>query len=200
MSQMVSANAEILFDRINGILSNAEEDSYAALIESIMECNRVFIIGMGRSGLVGRFFGMRLMHLGKTVHIVGETTTPSISRGDLLIAISGSGSTSYVVHVAELAKKHQADVVGVFLKNEAHCCELEKLSDLQVRINRRYMKEQRIAYEKSGADVIKLPNITPMGTLFEISALIYFESVVGEIIRLGQIHEHILRKRHSNLE
>jgi 6-phospho-3-hexuloisomerase len=32
---------------------------------------------------------MRFMHLGYTVHVVGETTTPAAGKDDVLLAVSG---------------------------------------------------------------------------------------------------------------
>jgi 6-phospho-3-hexuloisomerase len=49
---------------------------------------------------------MRFMHLGYTVFIVGETNTPAILEGDLLLVASGSGTTSSVVS-AEKAKSQK---------------------------------------------------------------------------------------------
>jgi 6-phospho-3-hexuloisomerase len=43
---------------------------------------------------------MRFMHLG-ILFIVGETNTPAILEGDLLLVASGSGTTSSVVSSAE---------------------------------------------------------------------------------------------------
>ncbi|HID41529.1 MAG TPA: 6-phospho-3-hexuloisomerase, partial [Pyrodictium sp.] len=40
--------------------------------------HKVLVMGAGRSGLVGRAFAMRLMHLGFNVYVLGETITPSI--------------------------------------------------------------------------------------------------------------------------
>ena len=45
---------------------------------------------------------MRLMHLGFHVYVMGETITPSIGKGDLIIALSGSGTTKLVVTAAEI--------------------------------------------------------------------------------------------------
>jgi 6-phospho-3-hexuloisomerase len=50
---------------------------------------------------------MRFMHLGYTVFIVGETNTPAILEGDLLLVASGSGTTSSVVSSAEKAKSQK---------------------------------------------------------------------------------------------
>ncbi len=58
-----------------------------------------------------RAFGMRLMHLGKTVHVVGETTTPGIAATDLLILGSGSGRTASLVVMAEQARRLGAKVL-----------------------------------------------------------------------------------------
>ena len=65
---------------------------------------RIFVAGAGRSGLCMRALGMRLMHLGKTVYVVGETTTPSIAASDLLILGSGSGRTASLLAMAEQAQ------------------------------------------------------------------------------------------------
>ena len=200
MPNLVSIHTEILLDRVTGILSNAEEDEFVSLTGRILACDRIFIVGTGRSGLVGKFFGMRLMHLGKSVFIVGETTTPSITSNDLLIAISGSGDTTFVVHVAETAKTHNADIVAIFLQKDSYCSELERLSNQQIRMDRRYLSKQRGDFIQPETEDIDAPNILPMGTLFEISALIYFESVVAEIIRFGHIREDTMKLRHSNLE
>jgi D-arabinose 5-phosphate isomerase GutQ len=45
---------------------------------------------------MGRAFAMRLMHLGATSFVVGETITPSIQENDVFVAISGSGKTEQV--------------------------------------------------------------------------------------------------------
>ena len=73
--------------------------------EMLMEtAPRIFVAGAGRSGLCMRALGMRLMHLGKTVYVVGETTTPSIAAEDLLILGSGSGRTTGLLAMAEKAR------------------------------------------------------------------------------------------------
>jgi 6-phospho-3-hexuloisomerase len=51
------------------------------------------------------------MHLGYTVFIVGETNTPAILEGDLLLVASGSGTTSSVVSSAE--KESKATVIAI---------------------------------------------------------------------------------------
>ncbi len=73
---------------------------------------RVFVAGEGRSGFMAKAFAMRLMHLGLPVHVVGETTTPSVADGDVVVGVSGSGTTAGTVRVAEQAVKVGAAVHG----------------------------------------------------------------------------------------
>ncbi len=84
-----------------------------ALINVYKSDKKVLVVGAGRSGLVGRAFAMRLMHLGFRSYVLGETITPSVGEGDLVVAISGSGTTTMVVAAAEAAKKMRAKVVAI---------------------------------------------------------------------------------------
>ncbi|MGO4474086.1 6-phospho-3-hexuloisomerase [Arthrobacter sp. M-10] len=92
---------------------------------------RIFVAGAGRSGLVLRMAAMRLMHLGFDVHIAGDTTTPAIRSGDLLLLASGSGTTSGVVRAAETASKAGARI-AVYTTNAAS--PLAELADVVVII------------------------------------------------------------------
>ncbi len=86
--------------------------SHLGLGGHLGQTGRVFFAGAGRSGLVLRMAAMRLMHLGLTVHVAGDTTTPAISSGDLLLVASGSGTTSGVVKSAETAAKSGARIAA----------------------------------------------------------------------------------------
>lgn len=91
----------------------ADEASLRGAVELTEAADRVFVHGAGRSGLALRMTAMRLMHLGLDVHVVGETTTPAIREGDVLIAASGSGTTSGVVRAAEIATAAGARVLAI---------------------------------------------------------------------------------------
>lgn len=84
--------------------------SFAGLI---VAAPRVFILGSGRSGLALRMTGMRLMHLGLKVHVVGEVTSPAIAAHDLLLTASGSGTTGSVVRAAETARSVGAKIAAI---------------------------------------------------------------------------------------
>ena len=60
--------------------------SCTQLVSQLLDADRIFVAGMGRSGFAMRGFAMRMVHLGLDVHFVGETTAPPIAaHGDLLL-------------------------------------------------------------------------------------------------------------------
>jgi len=157
---------------------------------------RVLVIGTGRSGLVGRSFAMRLMHLGFDVHVLGETITPAIGKGDIVIAISGSGATMLPVTSARIAKKVGAFIVAVTARLRSP---LAKLADQVVYIK----AKSKAAKEKDfflRQIVGEHESLAPLGTLFEISAGIFFDSLIVELMRRLGKTEGDLRLRHATLE
>lgn len=99
----LAQNLTLIRDEINQTVAGIDRYQLATLTLLVGEADRIFVAGAGRSGLVLRMTAMRLMHLGRTVHVAGDTTTPAISSGDLLLVASGSGTTSSVVKAAETA-------------------------------------------------------------------------------------------------
>jgi 6-phospho-3-hexuloisomerase len=65
---------------------------------------RCFFTGQGRSGFVAQMAAMRLMHLGRGAHVVGEATAPAFSTEDTLVVVSGSGGTPTSVLRAQQAQ------------------------------------------------------------------------------------------------
>ncbi|TFD76373.1 6-phospho-3-hexuloisomerase [Cryobacterium sp. Sr8] len=108
----IARNLSLVRDEIADTAAKIDEQEVATLAAHLGQTGRVFIAGAGRSGLVLRMAAMRLMHLGLTVHVAGDTTTPAISSGDLLLVASGSGTTSGVVKSAETAAKAGARIAA----------------------------------------------------------------------------------------
>ncbi len=105
-------NMSLVRDEIADTAAKIDEQEMAGLAGHLGQTGRVFVAGAGRSGLVLRMAAMRLMHLGLNVHIAGDTTTPAITSGDLLLVASGSGTTSGVVKSAETAAKAGARIAA----------------------------------------------------------------------------------------
>lgn len=187
-------SAKIL-DNVKETVMDIDQKEFEDFVNTITRSKRIFVIGAGRSGLVGKAFAMRLMHLGFDVYVVGETITPSIKPADLLIAISGSGKTASVLNVAKTAKNNGSSVSAVTSYNES---DLAKLSDCVVNITGR-VKNSESDYESKQLQGMHAP-LTPLGTLFEMSTSIFLDSVVAKIMKTLGKQEREMKDRHTNLE
>jgi 6-phospho-3-hexuloisomerase len=174
-----------------------EIENFVKTIEEIYRANKkILVVGVGRSGLVGRAFAMRLRHLGVRSYVVGETITPSVEEGDLLVAISGSGSTQVVVAAAEAAKKMKAKVAAV---TSYYDSPLGRLADIVVFVPGRTKLASMDDYFARQILGIHEP-LSPLGTLFEDTAMVVLDAIIAELMkRLGK-NESDLAKRHANIE
>lgn len=190
-TEIVISTMTLLADQIKGTadsVSRKEIYDLLAVLLTAKEKNKcVFVAGAGRSGLVGRAFAMRLMHMGFKAYVVGETVTPAVSSGDVLIAISGSGNTKSVVEIGRKCKEIGASVVAVTSKDGS---DLKKLPALNVILPAKSKDDE------SGNSVSK----TPMGTSFEILALVFLDSVIMQLIDLIGVSEDEMKARHANTE
>ena len=122
----LQSTALAVLSELKTILSAVEEKQTDALTDEICLANLVYLAGAGRSRLMLCAFAMRLMHLGLTVHMVGEVTAPAIGKNDLLIVASGSGETASMKNVVQKAKEAGARVAlltaspSSALANDAH--------------------------------------------------------------------------------
>jgi 6-phospho-3-hexuloisomerase len=172
------------------------EDLVSELIRAHDEGRRVLIIGAGRSSLVGRAFAMRLMHLGLNVYVLGETINPSVADGDIALVISGSGSTALPVTVAEMAKKLGVRVLAVTSNPESP---LGKLADLTVVVPGRSKAAREDEYH-SRQLMGEHESLTPMGTLFENSCMVFLDSLIAELMARMGVSEDEMKRRHAAIE
>ncbi|GGB35042.1 6-phospho 3-hexuloisomerase [Flexivirga endophytica] len=108
-----SAGRRIVLAENERLLNSVQPDQWDRAGDLITSARAVFVIGNGRSGLAIQMAAMRLMHLGLQVHVAGEVTAPAVGAGDVLIAVSGSGTTGSVVGAADVAKKVGASVLAI---------------------------------------------------------------------------------------
>jgi len=101
----VQLAGEHLLGYIQNTMSRVDWPAFLNLADMIPDSKRVFVTGAGRSGLVARMFAMRLMHAGLTSFVPGETTTPAAGPGDLLVAISCTGTTGYTEYLTRRASE-----------------------------------------------------------------------------------------------
>ncbi|OED30297.1 6-phospho-3-hexuloisomerase [Methanosphaera sp. WGK6] len=190
-------------DALSDILENVTKTTKAVsnedvtkMTEMLEEVDNVFIMGLGRSGLVAKAFAMRLMHLGLSVYVVGETTTPAIRKNDCLIAISGSGETSYIISTTSIAKEIGSKLIAITSYPDST---LAKKSDIVLQLKGRTKIDSEPDYNNRQISGLH-QSLSPMGTIFEISALIFLDAVIAQMMQdLGQT-EKDLKARHTVLE
>jgi 6-phospho-3-hexuloisomerase len=174
-----------------------DEGDIQILLEEILSARRVFVYGAGRSGLAARAFGMRLVHLDLNTYIIGETITPSTHKDDLFICISGSGETSSVIDYAKSAKKAGVKIAAVTsYKNST----LGKVADITLVIKGKTKLDiSKKDYDKRQIEGQSV-TLAPMGTLFEDTAMIFFDGLIAELMqRLGRDENHMMQK-HTSVE
>ncbi len=147
-------------------------------VDMITEAKQIFVYGSGRSGLVGKFFAMRLVQLGLVAYFIGETITPVVNKGDLVVLISNTGRTQSTLLVESIVKRVGAKVIAITSSAKSP---LAKHADLTFII--RYEKEKG--------------ELAPLGTLFEDAAVVFLDSIISSLMnKLGQTEED-MRRRHA---
>ncbi|WJH36103.1 6-phospho-3-hexuloisomerase [Paenibacillus sp. CC-CFT747] len=158
-----------------------------ALAEAILSARQVFVAGAGRSGLMGRAFAMRLMHLGVDAYVPGDTVTPALGAGDLLLAGSGSGETKSLTAMAQKARALSARVALVTVTPEST---LGRLADLTVTL-------PGAAKEETG---LQRTTVQPMGSLFEQTLLLFYDALLLRLMEKKGVDGAAMMSRHANLE
>ncbi len=147
-------------------------------VDMISSAKQIFVYGSGRSGLVGKFFAMRLVQLGLVAYFIGETITPVVNSRDVVVLISNTGRTQSTLLVESIVKRVGAKVIALTSNADSP---LSKQADLTFVIK----------YEKNRGD------LAPLGTLFEDASVIFLDSLVSSLMnKLGQTEED-MRRRHA---
>lgn len=163
-----------------------DETEASRLVTAMAQADKIFVAGGGRSGFMAKAFVMRMVHMGLTAYVVGETVTPSLQENDLFIIGSGSGETSSLLAMTEKANAIGATVAAV-TTNPASS--IGKLAGLHITI-----PAQAKAEGASGK------SIQPMGSLFEQSLLVVYDALVLAYMEQYHITADAMFGTHANLE
>ncbi|WP_334152185.1 6-phospho-3-hexuloisomerase [Microbacterium sp.] len=167
-------------------LADTESGAIDALADAVLDADRVFLLGAGRSGLALRMTAMRLMHLGLTVFVVGDTTTPAIEPGDLLLTATGSGTTTGIVRAATTASEVGAIVAAITTAPESPVAELSQVV---------------VAVPAAGKlDRSGTTSAQYAGSLFEQTVVLLGDALFHALWQRSGASADELWPRHSNLE
>ena len=168
-----------LLDRIAAVMQKVDWTDFLDLANRLPRARRTFVTGAGRSGLVARSFGMRLMHAGLPAFIPGETITPATGAGDLLVAISCTGTTGYTDYLARRARKLGAQVVVLTADPDSPLAE----------------DADKVVVIPATA-----PDIVLRAAVFEHAASLCLDAVFNVLSDRLKLDLQEYRQRHANLE
>lgn len=180
---------EIVSGEILALLARVQETSDGALtilVDRTESAHRVFVHGAGRSGLALRMVAMRLMHLGLTVHVVGEATAPAVGEGDLVILASGSGTTPGIVRAGETATRAGASVATLTTDVDSP---LAALSAVTVVVPAAHKTDRSATASRQYA-----------GSLFEQGVLLVGDALFHALWQRSGRTADELWPRHANIE
>jgi 6-phospho-3-hexuloisomerase len=196
----LKAAADEIVECIKLSIDELNVNEVEQLIKLLLEARdeKIFTVGMGRSGFVARSFALRLMNLGFNVYFLGETITPAAEKDDLLIAISGTGTTKMVLTASTAAKEIGAKVIAITSFSESP---LGQLADLVVTVKGRTKAGMPREEDYLARQIIgEREPLTPLGSIFENNCMVFLDSLIVELMhRLGRT-EADLKRRHATLE
>jgi 6-phospho-3-hexuloisomerase len=160
-------------------LETVDPEQFAAVVEAFANPGRRwFFTGQGRSGLVARMAAMRVMHLDRTAHVLGEATAPSVRAGDGLVVLSGSGATPVSLGFATIARQEGARVLAITAQGASPLAELADT-----------------------ALVLRAGESAQLGgSLFEQTSLLVLDALIFTLgAQMGDAHGSLAR-RHTNMQ
>jgi 6-phospho-3-hexuloisomerase len=188
----------LMSSKIKKIADSLSDEEITLFLDEILKAKRIYVMGAGRSGLVAKAFAMRLMHLGFQAYVVGETITPAMKPGDLMVVFSGSGKTKTVADIAETAK----DIGGrLALISSDKSSRIAQISDSVVII-----ESQRDAVKDDTAEfeirqmMGEHKSFAPLGTIFETASMVFADAIISRLMEITRMEEKDLKTRHANIE
>ncbi|MEE9151498.1 MAG: 6-phospho-3-hexuloisomerase [Thermoplasmata archaeon] len=165
---------------LQDVLSNNDLAQIEEIIDYLLNADKIFVYGVGRSGHVGKGFAMRLVQLGLKAYFIGETITPIVESGDAAVIISNTGETMSAIQTGNIVRRVGAKVIVVTSDEKS---KLAHLANIVVYIPIK--------------DEDRKKDLAPLGTLFEDSSMIFLDGVISELmVKLGETEES-MRGRHA---
>jgi 6-phospho-3-hexuloisomerase len=198
MEQRVQDMMRLMSSKIRSIAEKLSDDEISRFLDEMLRANRIYVMGAGRSGLVAKAFAMRLMHLGLPAFVVGETITPAMKQGDLMIVFSGSGKTKTVADIAETAKEIGGRICLITSNADSR---IGKISDVIVIIEH---QRDDVADDAAEFEIRQMigehKSFAPLGTIFETAAMVFADAIISRLMEIKEIDERELRTHHTNIE
>ncbi|WP_427023531.1 SIS domain-containing protein [Aureimonas ureilytica] len=175
-------------DELHTAVSGIEDAAVDVACREIAGARHVCVYAGGREGLQLRGFAMRLFHMGRSVSVVGDMTTPPLGPGDLFLVVCGPGEISTSVALVGVAKAAGARVLVVTAQPSGR---VPQMADVVLTIPAQTMADDQGASASS---------VLPMGSLFEGALFVLFEVMVLKLKTSLGLTAEAMRANHTNME
>lgn len=189
---------KLMATKIRSIANSISDTDTENFIRMLLDAKRIYVVGAGRSGLVAKAFAMRLMHLGLQAYVIGETITPALNRGDVMVIFSGSGKTKTVADLAETAREIGGKICLITSNADSR---IGKIADSIVIIEHH---RDPVADDAAEFEIRQMmgdhKSFAPLGTLFETASMVFADAVISRMMEITKTDESALKNRHTNIE
>lgn len=175
-------------DELGAVFDRVDPASVDAAVARIAAARTVAVFGGGREGLQIRGFAMRLFHLGRSVAVVGDMTTPPVGPGDLFLVTVGPGEISTALALMSVARAAGAEILLLTAQPAGRCA---TLADSVLVI-----PAQTMANDQGVAAM----SVLPMGSLYEGALFVLFEVMILKLRETLAVSPEAMRANHTNLE
>jgi 6-phospho-3-hexuloisomerase len=198
-----SKTKEILFQSMELIMNNLKQNMehlakpkyfkhtqkfIELLYDALVNKRKFFLLASGRSAFILQCFATRLVHLGADVYLVTNLASiPSLTKDDILIVLSGSGTTAIVV---SLLKSYVNSVkpYGIVSITSHPETIIGRIGDITIKLKGRSKRDHIDLNDDTAL-------LTPEGTAFEQVAFTYLDAIIAELaVKCGRTNEDLLKK------
>ena len=157
------------------------------VFDGLQNKRRFFLLASGRSGMILQCFATRLVHLGAEVHMITNLASiPAMRRKDILIVLSGSGTTKIVVSLLE-TYVNTVKPFGIVAITSHPDTVIGHIGDIAIKLKGRTKRDEAKNREEAA--------LTPEGTMFEAAAFVYLDAIIAELaVKLGKSNKDMLEK------
>ncbi|MEM0128708.1 MAG: SIS domain-containing protein [Thermoplasmata archaeon] len=166
--------------RAGEALAAVDPTTVARILELFARAPTIFVYGAGRSGIIGRAFAMRLVQAGLSAYVIGESVTPIVRRGDLVVIFSNRGESYSSIQTANIVRREGADLVVVTSRPSS-----------------------KLAHAATVLVTLPIPDdpdrarYAPLGTVFEAASLRVADALIAAWIEVRGETEESMRRRHA---
>ncbi len=122
------------FDVLQETITTLDTEMVSRCRKSLLEAERIYLMGIGHSGIIAMDFNYKLMRIGLNTFPINDSHTmlmmaSIMKEEDVVLAISHSGETNEMIETAKIAKQQGARIISL-TQNSMNV--LRKMADIQL--------------------------------------------------------------------